>query len=81
MTTPAPASPRVGLRIQVDGSTTHPIHDDASGVRVILVLASGETAEVQVAKVGTELVVIAAGTVDQDEDQRGNTRLRVFPDK
>lgn len=80
-TPPSPwVGSRIGLRIVVDG-TTHPIHDDATGAKVTLVYATGETAEVQVVKAGAELVVIVAGTVDQDRDSRGNVRLRVFPDK
>lgn len=67
-----------GMRVQVDG-TTHPIHDGATGVNVTLTFASGEIAQVQVAKVGSELVLIVAGDIATDQDPRGNFRARIAP--
>lgn len=70
-----------GVRITVDG-TTHPVHEDATGVSIVYRFATGEVAEVQVAKVGTELNLIVAGDVGRpDTDARGNFRMRIAPSK
>lgn len=66
-----------GLRVYVDGTPAS--HQSAQGVRVVLAYSTGEVAEVQVAKVGDALVVIAAGEVQGDRDPKGHTRLRVWP--
>ena len=67
------------LRVLVDPSE-HSIHDGAETVSIVLEVEGG-TAEVQVARSGPSLVVIAAGSVDRDTDPRGNARLRVWPTK
>ena len=67
-------------RIVVDG-TTHPIHDDATGVTMSLVLDDATAATVQIAHVGLQLVVIVLGDVDQGRDARGNLRLIVSPNE
>ena len=66
------------LCAHIDG-TTHPVHDDISGLSAKLVDGDIATAEIQLAKVGGSVVVIVAGTVEQDTDERGNLRLRVWP--
>lgn len=68
----------LGLRVVVDG-TTHPIHDDVRTMSATLRYAPNEVAEIQIARAGSELVVIVAGDVVIDRDQRGHLRLMVAP--
>jgi hypothetical protein len=72
-------APGDGLRVYVEDSEP-PVHDGATSVRVTLT-EGDDVAEVQVALVGTGLVIIAAGDVHQDRDQRGFVRLRVSPNR
>jgi len=68
------------MRVHVDGSN-HPIHEDATGVRMTLVLEDGQSCEVQVGQVGDALNVILAGFHGiPDTDARGNTRIYLEPD-
>lgn len=67
----------LGLRVVVDG-TSHSIHDDVPSMSATLRYAP-EVAEVQIARVGFELVVIVAGDVEISRDQRGFLRLSVQP--
>lgn len=67
-------------RITVDG-TSHPIHDDAAGVRVYLRDGDGNDAEVQVAFNRGSLVIAIAGDAERTlrKDQRGYMHVIVYP--
>lgn len=68
------------MRITVDG-TTHPIHDEATGVRVYLRDDADFDAEVQVVLDRTRqtLVLSIAGEVELSRDARDFTHIRVVP--
>lgn len=67
------------MRVYVDGST-HPVHDDATGLKAVLVLEDGSICEVQIGQVGDALNIIVAGDSDApDYDARGNLRVYVTP--
>ena len=53
---------RPGFRVYIDGTPLR-----ATGVRAVLVLATGEVCEVQVTRLGPELVVALGG----DHDAKG----------
>lgn len=67
------------MRVEVDG-TTHPIHEKATGVRVLLTYATGEVAEVQVARAGYGLRVVLAGeAAELAPDQHGFLATTLYP--
>ena len=68
-----------GMRVTVD-DTTHPIHDNVRSLKAIFTDATGETCEVQVARLGGRLHIVIAGDVDNPvRDPRGNTLIAVYP--
>jgi len=86
--------PTLDMRVSVDASSARStatgfLIQDATGVTVTVVLASGESAAVQVARVkGGALRVICAGEVERDNkpihakaDGPGYTGLTVWPTK
>jgi len=71
--------PTNDMRVTVDG-TTHPIHDRVSSLKAVLVYASGEIAEVQVAKTKGALNVVIAGDHEiLRNDKNGYLTIRVWP--
>jgi hypothetical protein len=77
MTAETPA--RYSLVIRA-GGPGGPIIVDQESVSILLADEDGRLAEVQVARVGRGLVIIAAGQVMADQDARGFARLRVDPE-
>lgn len=70
------------MEVLVDGVQPAPSRA-ATSVRVTLRYATGEIAEVQLAKVGYGLNVVMAGEVDTQlrRDQRGFAQTIVYPTK
>jgi len=65
-----------GFRVYIDGDPQ--AHHSAQGVRVVL--RDGEdVAEVQVAKVGSDIVVVAAGLWGHTVNDRGHLLVSVAP--
>jgi hypothetical protein len=67
-----------GLRVYVDQSE-HPIHDDVQSMGARLLLDNGDIAEVQIARVGDELIVIANGDYRFSRTPEGYARVSVLP--
>jgi hypothetical protein len=65
------------FRVSIDGDPVR--HQSARGLVAVLTLADGATAEVQVAKVGTDLVVVCAGLYGYAVNDRGHLVVSIGP--